>query len=62
MTEPELAQIRAEVFAASALRKSHDHGERHWRAVAHAGLHLAPQVDGCEPLLVRRLSRLQYWD
>jgi hypothetical protein len=52
MTEPELRQIRTEVFAASTRRDSYHHGERQWRTVAHAGLLLAPQVDGCDPLIV----------
>lgn len=52
MTEAEIAEVRGEVFAASPLRDSYHHGERHWRAVAHAGLHLAPQVDNCDPVIV----------
>jgi hypothetical protein len=39
VTEQELAEIRAEVFAASMQRDPYYRGERHWRAVAHAGLH-----------------------
>lgn len=52
VTDLEIAQIRADVFAASSRRDSYHHGERHWLAVAHAGLHLALSVDGCDPLIV----------
>jgi hypothetical protein len=52
MTDLEIAQVRADVFAASRRRDSYHHGEQHWLAVAHAGLHIAPSVDGCDPLVV----------
>lgn len=56
MTESELAQVRAEVFAASTRRDSRLHGERHWRAVGHAGLLVAADVPRCDPLVVLLFS------
>ena len=52
MTDGELEQVRAEVLVASERRESYLHGERHWRAVAHAGLLVAPRVPGCDPTAV----------
>lgn len=52
MTEEELTRLREEVFRRSTMRESYWQGERHWRAVAHAGLQIAPQVPGCRPLVV----------
>jgi uncharacterized protein len=40
------------VFSASTRRDSYHHGERHWRAVAHAGLQLAPSLPNCRPLVI----------
>jgi len=44
----DFAHVREEVFAVSTRRDSYHHGERHWRAVAYAGLHLAPLVEDCD--------------
>jgi uncharacterized protein len=52
VTVHDFTALRDEAMRGAALRDSYDHGERHWRAVARAGLDLAPKVDGCKPLIV----------
>jgi len=50
--EQQFALLREAVFSASTRRDSYHHGERHWRAVAHAGLQLAPSLPGCRPEVI----------
>jgi uncharacterized protein len=50
--EQQFALLREAVFSASTRRDSYHHGERHWRAVAHAGLQLAPSLPDCRPLVI----------
>jgi uncharacterized protein len=47
--DPSLA---TQIIARSTRSESRDHGEQHWKAVAWAGLGLAPQVEGCDAELV----------
>jgi uncharacterized protein len=50
--EQQFALLREAVFSASTRRDSYHHGERHWRAVAHAGLQVAPSFPNCRPLVI----------
>lgn len=52
MDEQQSALLREAVFSASTGGDSYHHGERHWRAVAHAGLQLAPSLPGSRPLVI----------
>ncbi len=49
MDEATFEAAHAEVVAGSRLRDSYAHGERHWRAVAFAGLELIPATVGADP-------------
>src|SRR4051794_11750016 len=44
--------LAGQIVARSTRPGSHDHGEQHWKAVAWAGLGLAPQVEQCDAELV----------
>src|SRR4051794_33203619 len=46
------AALAAAVVARSTRPQSRDHGEQHWKAVAEAGLKLAPRVEGCDAEIV----------
>lgn len=52
MDPREFSVVRQEVYSVATLRDSYDHGDRHWRAVAHAGLGLAFGLDGCDAVAV----------
>ena len=49
---PDAAALVDAVRAAATNPHSHLHGEGHWKSVAWTGLHLAPEVSGCDPVLV----------
>jgi uncharacterized protein len=52
VNEQTLVELREQVLARSSRAGSFHHGERHWRAVARAGLDLVSQVPDCNPLVV----------
>lgn len=52
MSLPLRPTLAADVIAAASRPHSPDHGEQHWKAVAWAGLQLAPLVPGCDAELV----------
>ena len=52
MTLPLRPTLAVDVISAASRPRSADHGEQHWKAVAWAGLELAPLVVGCDPELV----------
>ena len=50
--EASLEELVHEVVAGSRLSDSYDHGERHWRAVALAGLELLRDMPAADPEIV----------
>jgi uncharacterized protein len=52
MIIPDVDNLIKTVLSAAAFGHSHLHGEAHWKCVAWTGLKLAPEVPGCDPVLV----------